>query len=73
MMIQDEISFFKCVKGLPEGTKFIKLSNQDIFEIFIIVSHESFPELHSEDPIPEFEPRIFNDLTHILPEMELEL
>ena len=44
---------FKCIKGLPEGTKYIRAGHDELANIFVIVEHESFPEVKYGDLIPE--------------------
>lgn len=46
---------FKCVQGLPENSKYVRAGHNQDGDMFIIVEHESFPELKHGDIIPEIE------------------
>jgi len=62
-------SHVKCIKGLPDDARFIRMtSSEQIYGIDIVVSSESFSELKDGDEIPIFnDGPIFEDLTHLLP------
>ena len=50
---------FKCVKGLPKDTRFVHLIQNitDYGLIYLVVEHESFPELKVGEEIPTIEIR----------------
>lgn len=45
---------FKTIKGLPSGTKFAYAIPSDTYGIWIVVEHDSFPEVQDGTIIPEF-------------------
>lgn len=53
--IEGKTYTFKCVKGLPEGVKYVRAGHDFEGNIFVIVEHESFPEIKNGDLIPELE------------------
>lgn len=42
----------RCIKGLPSGTKFCYTYPTDEYNIWMVVTHESFDELKNGDIIP---------------------
>ena len=59
MMTQDnEIQKTKTTAGLPPDAQFIYNGyDQNRGEVFFIFTHDSFPEIHDGDEIPEFQIR----------------
>lgn len=55
LSVEGQESHAKCIKGLPEGTKFVYAIPEPANGIWMVVEHESFPELKDGDIIPEFE------------------
>lgn len=49
-----QTSLVKCIKGLPEGTRFAYAIPDTHYGIWMVVSHSSFDELKDGDLIPEF-------------------
>jgi len=44
----------KCIRGLPDGTKFCYSIPDTNYGIWLVVEHASFEELKDGDLIPEF-------------------
>jgi len=59
--IEGKESHFKCIVGLPEGTKFIRFGHDHMGNLSIIVEHESFPEIKEYDEISEVNV-LFNEI-----------
>ena len=53
LMQEGNIIHAKCIKGLPEGTRFAYAIPDTVHGIWIVVEHESFDLLKDCDIIPE--------------------
>lgn len=51
--IQNKESHFRCVVGLPEGTKYIRAGHDYMGNMYMIVEHESFPDIDENSEIEE--------------------
>jgi len=52
----------KCVEGIPKDSKFCYSIPDTINGIWIVIEHESFPELADGDIIPIFDKPMFEAL-----------
>lgn len=60
---------YKCIQGLPEGTKYVRAGHDWYGDVWVTVEHESFPELKNGDEIPNIEIK-FNKLWCESPRVE---
>lgn len=51
--VEGKESHFKCIVGLPKGTKFIRFGHDHIGNLTVVVEHESFPDIKEYDSIEE--------------------
>lgn len=56
MSEENNIIHARCIKGLPEGTKFCySIPTNEYYGIYIVIEHESFPNLNEGDLIPNMD------------------
>lgn len=56
VMVAGEETKMRCVKGLPPGTRFLYGYPEANYGIWLVVVHDSFPELKDGELIPEWTP-----------------
>ena len=62
LSMQDHESLVKCIKGLPEGTKFAYSIPDSHYGIWLVIEHPSFDLLIDGQEIPDHPDPVFEKI-----------